>query len=110
MFCFCNEKSKAKFFDIREFITREGSETYKEMIQKKKYCEIEAKFLLQNGNFLTLTRTLHPDERQNFQINGDEYSQKIYENYLMKNNINYLASNFAIWQGEIDKLLLKSPQ
>lgn len=28
----------------------------------------------------------------------------------MKNNINYVSSNYAIWQGEIDKLLLKSPK
>lgn len=28
----------------------------------------------------------------------------------MRNNINYITSNFAIWQGEIDKLLLKSPK
>jgi chromosome segregation ATPase len=28
----------------------------------------------------------------------------------MKNNINFIASNFAIWQGEIDKLMLKSPK
>ena len=57
-----------------------------------------------------MTRTLYPDERQLFQIDGDEYPQKIYENYLMKNNINFIASNFAIWQGEIDKLMLKSPK
>lgn len=28
----------------------------------------------------------------------------------MKNNINYISSNYAIWQGEIDKLLLKNPK
>ena len=73
MFCFCNDKSKANYFNIREFITREGHETYNEMSQKGKYCEVEVKFLLQNGEYLTLSRTLYPDERQIFQIDGDQY-------------------------------------
>ena len=80
------------------------------MIKKNKYCEVEAKFLLENDRYFTMTRTLYPDERQLFQIDGDEYPQKIYENFLMKNNINFVTSNFAIWQGEIDKLLLKNPK
>ena len=80
------------------------------MSQKDKYCEVEAKFLLENGEYLTFSRTLYPDERQIFQIDGDKYSQRVYENFLMKNNINFVASNYAIWQGEIDKLLMKNPK
>ena len=33
----------------------------------------------------------------------------MYENFLMKSNLNYMTSNYAIWQGEIDKLILKTP-
>jgi len=80
------------------------------MSQKDIFCEVEARFLLQNDRYFTLTRTLYPDERQLFLIDGEEYPQKIYENFLMKTNINYITSNFAIWQGEIDKLLLKNPK
>jgi chromosome segregation ATPase len=71
MFCFCNEKSKLTFFDLREFITREGNETYNEMAKKDIYCEVEARFLLQNDRYFTLTRTLYPDERQMFLIDGE---------------------------------------
>lgn len=66
MFAFCNEKSKVSFFDIREFINREGIETYKEMNDKKKYCSVEVRFLLVNESYFTLSRKLYPDERQVF--------------------------------------------
>lgn len=80
------------------------------MSDKKKFCEVEVRFVLGNDRYFTLSRKLYPDEQQVFQIDGEEYSQKVYENFLMKNNINYVSSNYAIWQGEIDKLLLKSPK
>lgn len=40
MFCFSNEKNKLTVSDIREFINREGVETYNEMTKKNKYCEV----------------------------------------------------------------------
>lgn len=46
MFAFCNEKSKVTIFDVREFINREGIETYREMSERSKYCEVEVKFVL----------------------------------------------------------------
>lgn len=80
------------------------------MTDKNKYCEVEAKFLLANDRYFTFTRTLYPDEQQIFLIDGEEYPEKVYQNFLVKNNINFITSNFAIWQGEIDKMLLKSPK
>ena len=59
---------------------------------------------------MTISRKLSSDEEQVFKINGEEYPQKVYENFLIKKNINFIASNFAVWQGEIDKFLLKSPK
>jgi chromosome segregation ATPase len=34
----------------------------------------------------------------------------VYENFLMRCNLNYMTANYAIWQGEVDKLLLKNPK
>jgi structural maintenance of chromosome 1 len=59
MFCLCNEKSKLTFYDLREFIQRDGNETYNEMSQKNKYTEVEANFILETGRILTFKRTLY---------------------------------------------------
>lgn len=80
------------------------------MSDKNKYCEVEVQFQLSDNRYLTVTRSLFPNEQQSFLIDGDQYPQKVYENFLMKNNINYITSNYAIWQGQIDKLIMKNPK
>lgn len=110
MFCLCNERSKVSFYDLREFIQRDGEETYAEMERKGKFCQVEAVFLLTGGGKLTLRRTLHPNENESFAIDGEEYPQRVYEHFLLRSNLNYMTSNYAIWQGEVDKLLLKTPK
>jgi structural maintenance of chromosome 1 len=99
MFCLCNEKNKLTFYDIREFIQRDGNETYNEMSQKNKFCEVEANFILDSERKLSFRRTLYPNENQEFSIDGEAYKQSTYENFLMRCNINHITSNFAIWQG-----------
>ena len=42
-------------------------------------------------------------------INGNTCSRKVYESFLLKNRINFTASNYAMWQGEAEKLILKDP-
>ena len=69
------------------------------MSSKNKHCYVEVAFLLEDKSRFTLRRTLYANENQVFMIDGEEYSQKVYENYLMKSNINYISSNYAIWQG-----------
>ena len=69
------------------------------MLVKNKYAEVEVKFLLANDRYFTISRTLYPDEKQVFVLDGDEYPQKVYENFLIKNNINCITANYAIWQG-----------
>jgi chromosome segregation ATPase len=39
----------------------------------------------------------------------DSVSKKVYENFLFKQGINPHIPNYAITQGEIDKLLMKEP-
>jgi chromosome segregation ATPase len=95
---------------LREFIQRDGEETYKEMSQRKKFCEVEAQFVVKGGRKLSFRRRLFPNEKQEFAIDGEEYSQRVYENFLMRCNLNFMTANYAIWQGEVDKLLLKNPK
>lgn len=78
MFCLCNERSKVSFYDIREFIQRDGEETYNEMSQRKKFCEVEAQFIMEGGRKLSFRRRLFPNEKQEFTIDGEEYSQRVY--------------------------------
>lgn len=61
MFCLCNERSKVSFYDLREFIQRDGEETYNEMSQKKKFCEVEAQFIVEGGRKLSFRRRLYPN-------------------------------------------------
>ena len=110
MFCFCNERLKVQFYDLRQFIQRDGNESYTDMSNNNKFCSVEAQFILEDKRKLILRRTLYPDERQEFVIDGEEYDQRRYQNFLMCSNLNYITSNYAIWQGEIDKLILKTPK
>lgn len=80
------------------------------MSNNNKFCSVEAQFILEDKRKLILRRTLYPDERQEFVIDGEEYDQRRYQNFLMCSNLNYITSNYAIWQGEIDKLILKTPK
>ena len=80
------------------------------MQSKKKFCYVEVTFLLEDGSKFSLRRTLYANQEQIFTIDGEEYSQRIYESYLLKCNINHISSNYAIWQGQIDKLLMKTPK
>lgn len=69
------------------------------MSNKNKHCYVEVTFVLQDHSKLSIRRTLYANENQVFTIDGEEYTQKVYENYLIKCNINYMSSNYAIWQG-----------
>lgn len=42
MFCFCNEKTRLTYYDLREFINRTGSETYSQMGNRR--CSVQARF------------------------------------------------------------------
>lgn len=64
MFCLCNERNKVTFYDLREFIQRDGSETYKEMLQKNKFSEVQVNFELTSKKKLTFKRTLYADSKQ----------------------------------------------
>lgn len=46
MFCFCNERLKVQFYDLREFIQRDGNESYSDMSSNNKFCSVEAQFIL----------------------------------------------------------------
>lgn len=59
MFCLCNERNKLTFYDLREFIQRDGNESYSEMSQKNKYTEVEVNFNLLNDEKLTFRRVLY---------------------------------------------------
>lgn len=64
MFCLCNERNKVTFYDLREFIQRDGSETYKEMQQNNKFAEVQVNFELTSKKKLTFKRTLYANSKQ----------------------------------------------
>ena len=68
MFCLCGENLKHNFFDLREYINREKTESYKEMSKKKKVCSITANFVLETGQPIALKRQLDPDSNETFYI------------------------------------------
>jgi structural maintenance of chromosome 1 len=42
-------------------------------------------------------------------MNFKKVSKKVYQNILLRKGINTNSPNYAIWQGEIDRLILKDP-
>lgn len=80
------------------------------MADRGHLCEVQAKLLLEDGKELVLARSLDAMDQQNFYIDGESFPREAYEAFLMRCNINHRTVNYAIWQGEIDKLLLKEPK
>lgn len=42
-------------------------------------------------------------------MNFKNVSKKVYQNILLRKGINSVTPNYAIWQGEIDRLVLRDP-
>jgi structural maintenance of chromosome 1 len=80
------------------------------MAERGHSCEVQAKLILEDGKELLVSRTLDAKDQQTYRIDGESYPREAYESFLMRCNINHRTVNYAIWQGEIDKLLLKDPK
>jgi chromosome segregation ATPase len=52
---------------------------------------------------------LDAEGKEDFSVNFKNVSKKVYQNILIRKGINSNSPNYAIWQGEIDRLILKDP-
>lgn len=56
-----------------------------------------------------ICRSLDAEGKEEYFVDFKSVSRKLYQNILLRKGINCNAPNYAIWQGEIDKLVFKSP-
>lgn len=112
MLCFASATKKAStmFSIFVIFLTERVLRLTRRWLTKTNIVKLRQSFYERTIDILRLQELFYPDEQQIFLIDGEEYPEKVYQNFLVKNNINFITSNFAIWQGEIDKMLLKSPR
>lgn len=65
--------------------------------------------MLQNEEKFVICRSLDAEGKEEYFVDFKSVSRKLYQNILLRKGINCNAPNYAIWQGEIDKLVFKSP-
>jgi len=73
-------------------------------------CWVQARFLLASGEYALARRQLLPTGESRYTINGKEYAQKIYQQYLSSQGLLSDMCNFAIFQGDTDRMAGMEPK
>lgn len=88
----------------QELICKVEGESLLQFNRDQEECWVQARFLLGNGQYLTAKRQLLVTGESRYFVNGREYPQKLYQQYLNTQGLLSDVCNFAIFQGETDRL------